>query len=253
MRWFKQWIAAAVFWQTIAHSGLGQVLPGPLENNVWGGPPASGLRDDSRFFRKDTGAADRVSTQLRKLAEEHGFRIYLLVEPVLLGKTAPELAGELQQAWLPHGDGLVVVFEADSRSLGFGRDVDGGPGAESTAAQVPTHQTAAILQRVSESTDAQLPPDVFLETLLGNLTREFSGYFERRQAPPPAGRSMRLALLTLGALALLALAGIAIGALARLPSMAGRQTFRFPEVDRPERLGAPCGGGNVTSRRFKNV
>jgi hypothetical protein len=44
---------------------------------------------------------------------------------------------------------------------------------------------------------------------------------------------------------------IAVGALTRLKSVAGVRTFRFPEVDRPERLGAPC-GARVTTRVFKN-
>jgi hypothetical protein len=50
---------------------------------------------------------------------------------------------------------------------------------------------------------------------------------------------------------LLALAAIVVGTLTRLPSVAGPRTWRFPVVDRPERLGAPCGGGNVTTRRFR--
>jgi hypothetical protein len=116
---------------------------------------------------------------------------------------------------------------------------------------VPTHETVAILARAREATDPKLAPEAFLEALMGNLVREFDTYFERRKAPVPAGRSLRLALLTVGGLTLLALGAIAVGALVRLPSMAGTRTFRFPRVDRPERLGAPFGGGSVITRRFR--
>jgi hypothetical protein len=95
-----------------------------------------------------------------------------------------------------------------------------------------------------------LAREAYLETLVGNIAREFDGYFTRRAAPPPAGRSLRFALLATGGLALLALGAIGVGALARMQSVAGARVFRIPPVDLPERLGAPC-GGEVVSRSFK--
>ena len=243
-------LAAWILWGALTLSGPGQALPDWLAESSAAKPPDFGVRDESGFFSKDSGALKRISDQVRKLEIDHGFHIYLLVEPVLIATTAPELASQLQQSWLPHGDGLVVVFESDSRSLGFGRDVGGAP-TETPQVRVPTHETAAILLRAQEATDTQLAPEAFVESLMGNLVKEFGDYFERRKAPLPAGRSLRLGLLTIGALTLLALIAIAVGSLVRLPSMAGNRTFRFPAVDRPERLGAPCGGGDVTTRRFK--
>jgi hypothetical protein len=145
----------------------------------------------------------------------------------------------------------VVVFESDSRRIGFGRDVGGDPSDEGGAGLVPTHETAAILARAREATDPELAPEAYIETLMTNLAKEFEAYFKLREAPPPAGRSLRMGLLTIGGLTLLALCAIGVGTLTRLPSVAGSHSFRFSTVDRPERLGAPAGGGNVTTRRFR--
>ena len=70
-----------------------------------------------------------------------------VVEPVLIATTASELASQLQQSWLPDGGGLVVVYESDNRSLGFGREVGGGEGEDEFMGLVPAHATAAILRQ----------------------------------------------------------------------------------------------------------
>lgn len=251
MRRLHYWMAAWILWGAMAVSGSGQALPEWFTKNGTPKPPDFGIRDESGFFNRDSGAMKRISDQLRNLEATHGFRIYLMVEPVLIATSAPELAAQLQQAWLPDGNGLVVVFEADTRSLGIGRDLVGSSDAGDPGRGVPTHETAAMLSRATTATEPNLAPQAYVEALTGNLVREFNGYFDRRKTPVPAGRSLRLGLLTVGALTLLALGAIAVGALVRLPSMATKRKFRFPVVDRPERLGAPCGGGNVTTRRFK--
>lgn len=248
----EHWMAVLIFLGAIPLPASGQAAPDWLTQNGYAQPPNFGIQDGAGFFDRNSGARKRISDQLRKLETDHGFRILLLVEPVLIGTTAPELAAQLQQSWLPDGDGLVVVFESDSRRLGFGRDVGGEPTSAEDTPRVPTHETAAILTRAREAADTNTAPEAFMEVLMGNFVNEFDHYFELRNAPPPKGRSLRLALLTAGGLALLGLGAIGIGTLVRLPSMAGTRSFQFPAVDRPERLGAPDGGGNVTVRRFRD-
>ncbi len=251
MRKLHYWMAGWILWVSMMLSGFGQSLPEWHLRDIVPKPPELGIRDEGGLFSRNPDAQKRISDQLRKLETEHGFRIYLVVEPVLIATTAPELAAQLQQSWLPEGNGLVVVFESDNRSLGFGRDLGTAPDEKPAIGRVPTHETEALLLQATSATDSKLAVEPFMEALMENITTEFNGYFERRAAPLPPGRSLRLGFLTLGALTLLALAAIAVGSLARLPSMAGVRTFRFPVVDRPERLGAPCGGGNVTVRKFK--
>lgn len=84
--------------------------------------------------------------------------------------------------------------------------------------------------------------------LMGKLAGEFDGYSKLRDTPP-AARSMKIGLLVAGTLSLLGLGAIGVGGLVRHSYLAGARSFRFPAVDRPERLGAPC-GGQVTARRF---
>lgn len=244
MHWFHQSILACLIWAA-ALPACGEDLPESLAH-----PPESGILDAGGLFQRDAPALERIRGKIRQLRQEHGYRMYLVVEPVFISTTAQELAARLQDAWLPNGDGLVIVFEGDSRSLGFGRDFGEKPESTISEALVPTHETAALLQRATTGTDGDLEPVVYLETLVGNLVQGFDGYFKRKAAPAPPGRSLRFALLTIGGLALLALGAIALGALSRMQSVAGSRTLRFPTVDQPERLGAPC-GGKVVSRSFK--
>lgn len=235
----------------LAFHARGQELPGWLAAN--GGekpPPVFGVVDEGQFFNKNSGAFKRVSDQLRKLEADHGHKIYLVVEPVLIGSTPAELAAELRRKWVPDGNGLVIVFEADSRRLGIGWDLTGRPDQPlENSLQIPSHETSAMLTRARDAIDENLAPEAYLETFISNLVSEHHRFFLRRAEPPPPERSVRMSLLVIGTLSLLGLGGIAVGGLVRHSSITAAQRFRFPVVDRPERLGAPC-GASVTTRSF---
>jgi hypothetical protein len=209
--------------------------------------PDRQVNDLNGFFGNDPEVIRRIAVKLWQLQADHGYRIYVVVEPVLMSDNAPRLAAMLQKNWLPDGNGLVIVYEGDSRSLGIGRNV--APMEASAPPMLTTHQTDALLHAAVAATDPVLPPVEFMEALVDNLTREFNGFFERRDAPPPQVRSLRRGLLVVGLLALLALAVIGVCALTRLKSMTPARTLWFPELERPERLGAPC-GARVTCRKI---
>ena len=229
--------------------GYAQSLPESLSKSSAPKPPDCGVLDQSGFLNRDSGAFKRISEQIQKMEPDHGFKIYLVVEPVLIATSAPEMAAELRQTWIPDGNGLVIVFESDSRNLGFGRDLAGPPDPSGNPRQVPAHEVTALLNRALGSTDSKLATEAYLENFVGKLIGELDAYFIRRATPPPADRSVKIGLLIAGTLALLGLAAIGLGGWVRHSSMAGVRSFRFPTVDRPERLGAPC-GGNVTVRRY---
>ena len=211
--------------------------------------PASGVLDSGGFLSRNPEAVQRISDRIQKLDHDHGYKIYLVIEPVLLTSSAPELAAELRQAWVPDGNGMVVVFESDSRKVGVGRDLTSNPIKDKNTMRLPSNQINAILERAMAGVDSRLDPEPFLEALIGNLGDEVDDYFQHLTVPPPAERSVKLGLLIAGGLALLGLVAIALGGFVRYSSMASVPHFRFPVVDRPERLGAPC-GSNVTARRF---
>ncbi|MBC7980481.1 MAG: TPM domain-containing protein [Armatimonadetes bacterium] len=246
----KYWLILSFCWGALAFQIHGQALPEWLAKNTGDRPPpVFGIVDESNFFNKSSGAFKRISDQLRKLEIDYGYKIYLVVEPVLIASTPSEMAAELRRAWVPDGNGLVLVFESDSRHLGIGRDLVGQPEPLENPSQVPSHETTAMLGRAMDSADSKLAPEPYLEAILGNLVREHDGYFARRNTPAPVERSIKTGLLVIGILALLGLGAIAVGTLVRHSSMTAVRSFRFPVVDRPERLGAPC-GGSVTARRF---
>lgn len=239
-------------------AGLGAVPVGVPWSAFAGGSRAgnpasartrSGMRDTSGIFARDPETMRRISDALRKLEEKHGYKIHVVVEPVMIGTSPQETAALLQQHWLPDGNGLVVVYEADTKQAGVSRSVDGGMAVEK--AQVPAFEVVAILTRVLGGMDESLDSAAFLESLVNKLVEEFSAYFERREAPVSATRNLRMIFLITGALCLLGLAAMAVGLFVRNSDRKKKRVFHFPEVDVPERLGAPYGGGSVTSRRFR--
>jgi hypothetical protein len=227
-----------------------QALPEWLaKSGIGKAPPAFGILDESKLFNKDSGAFKRISDQLRKLELDHNYKIYLVVESVLIGSTPSELAADLRRAWIPEGNGLVIVFETDSRRLGIGQDLENHPEITNQGSRIPVNETSGMLIRAAEATDIQLAPEPYLETLINSLYNEHEDYFKRLSTPTPPERSVKTGLLIVGILALLGLGAIAIGGLMRHSSIAAGPKFRFPVVDRPERLGAPC-GGSATARKF---
>lgn len=222
---------------------------GTTERDLLSAPPESGIIDKADFLEKNSEIAQRISAKIHQLANDHGFKIYLYIEPVLIATSAQEKANDLRHNWLPDGDGLVVVYESDSRNLGIGQDMIGDPTMKQNPHRVPTYETTSILNQSLTSMDVNLASEMYLDGVMGKIFDGFDDYFIRRQAPTPPERSIRSILLAVGAFTVLALGMIGTGALIRYSSMTKGKTFRFPIVDRPERLGAPCGAG-VTSRRF---
>jgi len=227
----------------------GQVPTESQAMHPGGNLPELRILDKSKFLRRDDDVRQRISSQIRTLEQDHGFRIYLVIEPSFIGSTVQEKANELRRLWIPDGDGLVVVFESDSRNLGFGQDMAGDPGQLENPNRVPPHETTAILSRAIGAVDDTPGPEIHLERIMGKIVTGFDSYFLRRETPPPMARSVRTALLMVGGLSLLGLMLIGAGGLIRHSGMTRGRRFRFPVVDRPERLGAPC-GSSVTARRF---
>lgn len=212
-------------------------------------PPPFGVRDENGVFSRDPDALRRISDAVRKLKEERGFQIYIVVEPVLIGVHAQEWAAQLHEKWLPEGNGLVVIYERDSRQVGVSRNML--ENWESDALQVPPYETVAILSRVMGSMDVTLDSTAFLESMITKLVAEFEGFFTRLEAPAVGGRSLRMGLLIAGLVCLTGLAGLGLALVMRGGGKDEEKVMRFPAVDVPERLGAPYGGGSVIARRFR--
>ncbi len=211
-------------------------------------PPADGLLDERSVLGKNEAIKARLVQQIRQIEEEHGYRLFVVLEPMLLGVSAQELASLSYQKWLPEGGGLVVVFESDKQQIGLGHRLDGTGGMIGNQAEIPTYALGDLVndafRKASLREEGSGP---LIESFLTELCANIDGYFERRNQPHDGSRSLRLALLTVGAMSILALCGMGIG---WLLAKADRKQFRrrvFPPVDVPERLGAPYGGGGAAN------
>lgn len=227
----------------------GQELPNAATDGTRQTPPSFGVLDRDGFFYRNPSALERISTQIRNLDHDHGYMVYLVVESVLLASSASDRASELQREWLPRGNGLVIVYEADSRDLGIGRDLTSPPATSPDRTLIPSFESSAILSKALTATDRELAPDAFLETFVIKVVSGTSAYLQSRATPPPADRTLKLGLLVLGTFAVLGLGVIGVGSLLRHPALAGPGRYRFPAVDASERLGAPA-GAEVTTRSF---
>jgi len=212
--------------------------------------PDSGVRDDDGFFSRDQAAITRISEKLHRLEADHGYRIYLSVQTAIIGTSLGELSSQLQQAWVPDNNGMVIVFEANSKGLGISMNPSGPGNIESSSELLPTHASSAAIRHAITATDPKLKAGLYIESFLDALVKECDNYFEKRKLPPPPGRTLQIWLIGVGVLLLMGTAALAIGWLVRLTERKlERRTFRFPRVDIPERFGAPC-GARVTARRF---
>jgi hypothetical protein len=240
---------ACVLWLLAAGSLAGQ----SLAERQLPAPPSAGLSDESGVLGKGSDAQRRVAAMIDTLERERGYRIFLVIERSLISSNPNDMAAQLQQAWLPDGGGLVVVYESDTRILGFGLNLDPGEGMTAGRIGVPSYELHGIIGKALEETVEKVSAEkseVYLETLVTGLCEGIEAYFARKEAPADGGRSLRLALVTVGALSLLALCGMGLGWLMGRAERRQMEVRVFPEVDVPERLGAPYGGGCGGSGSF---
>lgn len=213
------------------------------------GPGQEEVSDPFQVLRQNPELKAELSEVIRQLEDKHKFRIRLLIRPVWMGGTVQELAGTLQDVWFPKGDGLVMIIETDNRKLGLGVAMHGDPEDETWI--MPTHASAAILKRVADRMNPNLPLDEYLRSAVLDMVSEHTAYLEKRTAEPAPAHVLREYLLLIGVLSVVGLGAFAVAAWMRLSKAKEQGSVRrFPTVSTPERLGAPYGGGTIASRKF---
>lgn len=232
---------------------LGSLAGQSLTEEEVSTPLKPGLTDESGVLGDGSEVRRRVAAMIEDLERERGYRIFLVIERSLISSTPNDMAAELQQTWLPDGGGLVVVYESDTRQLGFGRNLHPGEGITKGEIGVPSYELFRIIGEalaVAEKKEGAEKTEVYVEALVAEICKEIEAYFAKKEAPVEGGRSLRLALVTVGALSLLALCGMGLGWLAGRADRRQAETRVFPVIDVPERLGAPYGGGGGGSGSF---
>lgn len=213
-------------------------------------PPITGFSDESGVLSQRPEAARRIIKTLQNLERDHGYQMFVVLEPALISTTASNLASRLQQEWLPDGGGIVVVFESDTRSMGFGRDLTPQEGMEKNKVGVPAFSLVEIISDAIYRMEEEDSMEKYVEKLVTEIAAGLTAWFKLREAPVDSGRSLRLALITVGALSLLALCGIGVGWLMGKAEKKQSDVRIFPEIDIPERLGASYGGGGGATNNF---
>lgn len=213
-------------------------------------PPLTGLSDDGAMLGKNSSAQQQIIGQLRKLEANHGYRLYVILERSLIGTSPSVLAADLQQKWMPRGGGLVIVFESDTGKIGFGRGFDASEGIMEGAEGIPAYSLVEIISKSLQASEGIEVPELFIQKFVGEIAENLQEYLRKKEAPAKGGRSLRLALATIGALSLLALGGMIVGWMIGKSERKQGRVLKFPEMDTPERLGAPYGGGGGGSSYF---
>lgn len=205
--------------------------------------------DRADLLSRKPGLHSNVSNRLLELRQEFGFSLYLVIQSGLESESPLATASVLQKPWVPDGKGMVVVYETDSKRVGFGRPFLADP---DLTEKIASFDTVAVITDAVHGIDRSLPDEQIVVQLTELLCNGFRERILQAEEPPPAGRSLRLGLFVTGAASTLALGALLVGWLVRRGDDARTRRYRFTEIDRPERLGAPFGGGAVVSRRFRD-
>lgn len=214
-------------------------------------PPPTGLSDDDGVLSIRPEIARRITGMLQDLKRDHGYEMFVILETALISTNASDLASQLQQEWLPDGGGIVIVFEWDTRNMGFGRDLNPNEGMEANRVGVPAFSLVEIISKALREVGEEESTEVYIEKLVTEITTGLTAWFKLREAPVDGGRSLRLALITIGALSFLALCGMAVGWMMGKADRKQSSVRVFPEIDLPERLGAAYGGGCGATNDFR--
>lgn len=213
------------------------------------GPGNEEISDPFQVLRHNPELKAELSQAIRALEDKYQFRIRVLLRPVWMAGTVQELAITLQDVWFPQGDGLVMIIETDNRKLGLGVSMHGNP--EERTWIMPTHASAAILKRVADRVNTELPLDDYLKNTVMDMVNEHDAFLNKRMAPPAAERALIDILIFIGAFSLTALGALLVVLwIRRARTKEKGSVLAFPVVSVPERLGAPYGGGTIAIRKF---
>ena len=124
------WISA----QRLSHSDIPEI-------------PPTGLNDDEGILENNPSLQHRVIKLLQELDKKHGYRLIVVLKHSLIGTNPSDFAAQLQEKWLPDGGGLVLVFESDTSSSGFGRGLESTEGMIDGEMVIPSFSLGDIVSK----------------------------------------------------------------------------------------------------------
>lgn len=208
------------------------------------------------MFRSDPKTLQEIRDRLGEFYDRHELPVYLAVYAGLISSTPAERAEELRREWLGDRYGFVLVYDTDTGTLGFGRPIKApGNGGDSDPAagigRIPSYELTEVMNKVRENLGNNPDSLAHLDDLTERLVSEFDASLARLEAPPRRGPMLMFGVAVVGVIALIALAAMfASRWISRADAESGR-VLELPDVQVGQRLGAPCGGGRVSSREFR--
>jgi hypothetical protein len=220
--------------------------------------PQNLILDEARLFSRQPERLQAIATALAALEEKHGYRLYFAVYDTLIGHSLEEQATTLREKWLGDQPGAVLVLEADSFLYLLGQapplEQEIEPGKK-VQRDRPTDLSPIDQGNIKLNLEPVLVPvgrdrQAFAETLGTGFAREIGTLLDQRAAiPAGAGRS-RMVLLAIGLLAVVGLVALLVVAALKRVEARSKERYVFPKVGVGLRLGAPYGGGKVSTREF---
>lgn len=203
--------------------------------------------DADDLLDRDHSAAQRISHTLLALRRDTDYPVYLVIQSGLSTSNPKQLANGLRRLWIDGADGLVMVLQTDSKLVAFGTSfLDSSDESEPS----PSYDLLKLLADVVANADANLSEAQVAEQSVNMLADGIRKLHTPDSEVQSSRGNFRLALLMTGVLSLLGLIAVLGAWCARLRHSHQLQRLGFPAIDRPERLGAPFGGGMISSRKF---
>lgn len=242
----------------VAAIGLarGQAIPAADDAHPIPPRPAFHVVDDARIFQHEPERLRALADHLAELKKRHSFPLYLSIHDSIIGLPPSELVQRLHDAWVGKESGLVALIETDSGRFAVSRPArkteDLAPDLPKLGPSDLTDlELTAALARVAAEV---LPVDDRAgraEKLGRTLADEISAVLQTRQQAPERKDGMRTAVLGVGLLAVSGLLAMLTLMLIRRADSKAARRFLFPQVHVGRRLGAPYGGGTISSKNFR--
>ena len=219
--------------------------------------PAGHILDDARLFKLEPKTLAGLSERATEISERTGYQIYVAIFDSLIGTDVKEQSRLLQEAWVGEEPGVVLVYESDSSTyeLGWSRTPDavteGGQRVPILASEdLAPQEQVRIFNELSQLKVDKNGSTESAEKLVVAFLDRIDRAFKEVEAVEPARWNVRVLMLGTGVLAGMLLLGLLIGALIRKSDRKVAERLVFPKVTVGMRLGAPCGGGKISSRSF---
>ncbi len=220
-------------------------------------PPEDGIFDQARILARDPARHRAVAEALGELQAQHGFRMYYVLYDSLISSSAGERAMQLQQAWLGEKPGLVLVLETDRGVFQFGqaapRQEEIAPGRtieRPGPANISAFELTDVIREIETPLKEAKDRGEFAEKLGIGVAQGVRGLLDERANAPTGNTRLRMVVLAIGLLAGIGLLALLVAAGLKRAESKSRERYVFPKVGVGMRLGAPYGGGKISSRNF---